>query len=307
MTSYRRREFLAKLSRYLAGAATIPPLLHISPSMLGAEKPPSLLTHGKGEDYAALLERVLKPFGGMKSFVKPGQTVVVKPNIGWDRTPEQAANTNPHVVEAVVRSALSAGAKSVKVFDRTCNDERYTYKRSGIKDAVQGIDSAKVQCSYIDKRKFTPVRIKKGRDIKEWRFYRDALEADVYINLPIAKDHGLANLTLGLKNIMGIIGGDRGRIHQNIGQRLADLNTVIRPALTIIDASRILTDNGPRGGSQRDVEKLDTLIAAVDPVAADAFATTLFDRKIDDVSSTVAAHAMGLGEKNLRKLEIEKV
>ncbi len=188
-----------------------------------------------------------------------------------------------------------------------CNEERRCHHNSGIRPELEKIKDKRLKCVYIDDRKFIPVTIKRGQSLKEWSFYKDALEADCYINVPIAKHHALAGLTLGLKNIMGVIGGSRGEIHKNMGQNLADLNTVIKPALTIIDATRILLRNGPSGGNLKDVKKMDTLIASSDTVAADAYATTLFNLKPEEIDSTVAAHKSGLGEMNLSKMDVIKV
>jgi uncharacterized protein (DUF362 family) len=151
-----------------------------------------------------------------------------------------------------------------------------------------------------------PVKIEKGKVIQEFQFYKDALEAecDCYINVPIAKHHVLSKLTLGLKNIMGVLGGNRGAIHAKLPQSLADLNLVVRPKLTIIDATRILLRNGPSGGNLKDVKVLDTLIASADTVAADAYATTLFGMKPSDLGSTVAAAKLGLGEMDLSKVKV---
>ncbi len=300
-----RREFLKQVAGWSAGALLTSPLFQITPELLAAERPLSKVAVGTGGDIAALVQRVLVPLGGMKAFVKPGSRVVVKPNIGWDRLPEQGANTSPEVVKAVVSLALAAGAREVLVFDNTCNEERRCYHQSGIKPALEGMKN--VRCDYIDKRKFVPVEIAKGKSIHKWLFYRDALEADCYINVPIAKHHSLARLTIGLKNIMGVIGGHRGKIHHNIGQNLADLNTVIRPAVTIVDATRILLRNGPQGGNLRDVKVLNTVLASPDIVSADAVATTLFGLNPSDIPATRAAAAMGLGEMDLARIEQARV
>ena len=300
-----RREFLKQVAKWSTGALLTSPLFCITPGLLAAERPFPKVTIGTGNEIATLVKRVLVPLGGMKAFVKPGNRVVVKPNIGWDRRPEQGADTHPEVVKTVVALALAAGAKEVLVFDNTCNEERRCYHQSGIKPALEGMKN--VRCDYIDKRKFIPVDILKGKSIHNWLFYRDALEADCYINLPVAKHHSLARLTIGLKNIMGVIGGNRGGIHHNIGQNLADLNTVIRPAVTIVDATRILLRNGPQGGNLRDVKILNTILASQDIVAADAVATTLFGLKPADIPATRAAAAMGLGEMELSRIEQVRV
>ena len=302
-----RRNFLQQVLVWSSGIIITEPIFRITAEMMAAEAVPPILSIGNGKDYSSLVAAVLRPLGGMAAFVKPGDIVVVKPNMGWDRRPEQGANTHPEIVRAVVEHAIKAGAKKVLIFDRTCNEKRRCYVNSGIKSALDSIGSNKVQCRYIDKRKFIPVNIEKGKSITKWSFYKDALQADCYINLPVAKHHSLAKLTLGLKNTMGVIGGNRGKIHSNMGQNLADLNTVIRSNLTIIDATRILLRNGPQGGSIKDVKVLDTVLASPDPVAADAYATTLFGLNPEQIDSTRAAAEMGLGEMNLDKIDIRTV
>ena len=157
--------------------------------------------------------------------------------------------------------------------------------------AVESIGDQRAQCVFQDKKKFVPVKIAGAKSIHEFTFYKDALESDCdcYINVPIAKHHMMAKLSLGMKNVMGVIGGNRGEIHKGIHQRLADLNLIIRPRLTIVDATRILLRHGPVGGDLKDVKVLDTLVASADPVAADAYATTLFGMKPEQLGSTVAA------------------
>jgi uncharacterized protein (DUF362 family) len=305
-----RREFLKQVAAWSAGLTVAGPLFQVTRSMYAAEVPPAAmptLALATGTDYEKLVARVLGALGGINKFVKVGAKVVVKPNIGWDRNPAQGADTHPRVVKALVKHALDAGASKVMVFDRPCNDSRRCYANSGIAEAVESIGDRRVVCEFIDDRKFVPVKIEKGVSVTEWQFYKDALDADCYINVPVAKHHGLSRLTLGMKNVMGVIGGKRGEIHQSIGQRLADLNTVIRPKLTVIDATRILLRHGPQGGNLADVKILDTLMASTDPVAADAYATTLFDLKPDAVESTRAAYRAGLGEMDLSKVRVLKV
>lgn len=299
-----RRQFIRDVFLWSAGTTLAIPRFTILPEALAAEKPAPLLSVAKGGDYTALVQRVLAPLGGMGHFVRPGDRVVVKPNIGWDRSPEQAANTHPQVVQAVVRQALEAGAKKVLVFDRTCNEQRRCYANSGIEQAIRELGDARASIEHIDQRKFVPVQIAKGKSLTQWEIYKDALDCDCYINLPVAKHHGLSRLTLGLKNSMGVIGGNRGSLHHDLGQSLADLATVIKPKLTIIDATRILLNNGPQGGDLKDVRRTDTLIASVDPVAADAYATTLFELPPDAIESTVAAAKMGLGEMALDRITV---
>lgn len=255
----------------------------------------------EGGDHAGITRRAVAALGGMGRFVKRGQVVVIKPNMGWDRTPAQAANTNPVVVRALAEQALAAGARIVKVFDRTCNDERRCYVQSGMRDALGGMNN--VQLKFMENERFRMVSIP-GTAVREWELYGEALSADVFINVPVAKHHGLSRLTLGLKNIMGVMGGNRGRIHRNLDVALADINGVMKSHLVVIDATRILTAHGPQGGDLADVRVLNRVIASTDIVAADAYATTLFGLKPADIPVTVAAHRRGLGEMNLDRIRV---
>ncbi len=302
-----RRDFLKRAALFSAGALVSPPVFDLTGSAFAAAPPEPEVIAARGKDYPGLVRRAFRALGGMETFVSPSDNVVIKPNIGWDRTVEQAANTHPEVVKAVALMVLEAGAGSVTVFDRPCNEERRCYNNSGIKPAIDSIKDRRVSCVYMDSRKFIPVDIRKGVSLEKWAFYRDALEADCYINIPVAKHHGLAGLTLGMKNIMGILGGRRGRIHFDLDQNLADLNTVVKPDVTVVDATRILLRNGPQGGSLSDVRVTDTVIASADPVAADAYATTLFNMTPGEVGATKAAFKMGLGRMDLDKCRIRQI
>ena len=292
-----RRSFL----KTTTAAALLAPTL-IREAAFAKEQ--SLVAVAEGTDYAAITRKAINAVGGMWRYVKPGDVVVVKPNMGWDRSTELAANTHPQVVRAVVEECLAAGAKKVKVFDFTCNDARRCYANSGIEAVLKGIKN--VECKHIEKERFTMVTLN-GRFLKEWELYDEALSANVYINVPIAKHHGLSKLTLGLKNIMGVMGGNRGYIHRSIDVALADVNAHLKSHLTVIDATRILTAHGPQGGNIADVKVLNKVIASADIVAADAFATTLFGLKPADIPITVAAHKLGLGEMNLERIKVVRV
>jgi uncharacterized protein (DUF362 family) len=263
-----------------------------------------LVAVAEGTDHARITRSAIAALGGMARFVKPGQTVVVKPNMGWDRSSEQAANTNPVVVRTVVEECLKAGAKKVKVFDRTCNDERRCYVNSGIEPALKGMKNVDVK--HLEDERFKKVALN-GKVLKEWDLYGEALGADVFINVPVLKQHGLSKLTIGMKNIMGIMGGNRGSIHKHLDVALADVNAKFRTHLTLVDATRVLTAHGPQGGNLKDVRVLNKVIASTDIVAADAYATTLFGLKPTDIAITVEAHRRGLGEINLERMKILKV
>lgn len=257
----------------------------------------------EGSDYAAITRKAVNALGGMKAFVKKGDIVVIKPNMGWDRAPEFAANTHPMVVRALAEEAVAAGAKRVKVFDYTCNDPRRCYVNSGIELALKGVKGVEVK--QIEPERFKKVALN-GQFIKEWELYDEALSANVFINVPIAKHHGLSRLTLGLKNMMGVMGGNRGYLHRNLDTAMADVNAHLKSHLTVIDATRILTAHGPQGGNLADVKVLNKVIASRDIVAADAYASTLFGLKPADIPIIAAAARRGLGEMNLGKIQVVK-
>jgi uncharacterized protein (DUF362 family) len=253
----------------------------------------------KGDSPAKIVKTAIDGMGGMKRFISRGDVVVIKPNIGWDRAPEQAANTNPEVVAETVRLCYDAGAKKVIVTDVSCNDPRRCFFRSGIgKSAKDAGADVQIPKDY----KFKKIAIK-GELLKVWPVYTSILEADKIINIPIAKHHNHATLTLGMKNWYGLLGGRRRDLHQNIHTSIADLAAFIRPTLTIIDAYRILIKNGPQGGSIRDVKMMNTVAVSTDPVAVDAFAATLFDRKPEEIGYIVEAHKRGLGNINYTDLQ----
>ncbi len=266
-------------------------------------KEPTVLGLAENKDFAAATRDAIAAVGGMKRFVKTGDTVVIKPNIGWDRKPEYAANTHPLVVKAIAEDCIRAGAKRIKVFDNTCNDVRRCYQNSGIQDAVKGLRG--VEMKFMDNERYKPVKIG-GVFLKEWELYDEALSADVFINVPIAKHHSLTRLSLGLKNMMGIMGGNRGYLHRSMEDALADVNGAVKSHLVVIDATRILLNHGPQGGDLKDVKVLNKVVATTDIVAADAYATTLFGMKPQEIATTMLAHRRGLGEMDLSKIRVVK-
>jgi uncharacterized protein (DUF362 family) len=263
------------------------------------------LVVARGGEPEDLVQRALTALGGMERFVKKDARVIIKPNICTDyHTYEYATTTNPWVMGALVKLAFEAGAKTVQVMDSGFGGSpKSGYKNSGIQEQVEAAGGEMV---VMPSFKFKTTDIPEGVDIKEWDIYEDILTADLVIDVPIAKDHGSTRLTLAMKNLMGVV-LDRGRLHNNLGQRIADITSRVRPGLTVIDAVRILTANGPTGGNLEDVKKLDTLIVSSDIVAADSYATSLFDLKPDDISYIKAAAAMGLGRKDVENLVIAEV
>lgn len=298
-----RRQFIRSClqSACAAGiAGTVPQLLLPSVSHAAQD---AILAVRVGEDIPKLVRQTLAALGGMERFVKPGETVVVKPNIGWDRAVELAANTHPLVVQTIVKLCLEAGASKVQLFDRTCNDPRRCYVSSGIQQAIEALDSKQAEIVHMDRRAYKELDIVNGQAIGRWSFYLPALKADRLINLPIAKHHSISTLTLGMKNLMGVIGGNRGMFHRKIAESLADINTVIHSDLTLIDATRILVANGPQGGRIEDVEIRNTLIASPQIVSADAYAATLFGYQPHEIETIVAGYKRGLGEIDLSRVK----
>ncbi len=255
-------------------------------------------------DPEAATHAALKALGGIERFVKQGSEVVLKPNICVDyHPPEYAATTNPAVVAELVKLCLAAGAKRVRVMDMPFGGSpESAYKISGIGAAVEAAGGVMEIMSPV---KFVQTAIPAGKSIQSWEVYRDALQADVLINVPIAKHHSLARLSLGVKNLFGLA-SNPPQLHSDLGQRAADLLSLFRPALTVVDATRILVAHGPTGGSLDDVKTTNLVIASQDPLSADAFAATLFGLKGADISYLKAAAALNLGVLDLSSIKIEE-
>jgi uncharacterized protein (DUF362 family) len=250
----------------------------------------------------ALVAQALENLGGMSRFVGKQDVVVLKPNIAWDRTPEQAANTNPELVAEVVRQCWQAGAKRVIVTDVSCNEPRRCFQRSGIQAAARA-EGAEVILPDADH--FREVDMG-GVVLKSWPVFTPFLEADKVINLPIAKHHLLTGATLGMKNWYGILGGERNRLHQQIHQSLVDLASFMLPTLTLMDCYRVLMRNGPTGGNPEDVSVKKTLVAGTDPVAIDAYvAKAYWNLDPEHLSYLAMAAARGLGTVDYAALHVK--
>lgn len=253
----------------------------------------------EGEDPASLAREAIEELGGMRRFIARGDVVLVKPNIGWDRTPEQAANTNPEVVAEVVRQALNSGAKRVIVTDVSCNEARRCFQRSGIAEAAK---NAGAEVILPEPALFREVDLQ-GEVLRAWLVFDPFLNVDKVINVPIAKHHGLTGTTLGMKNWYGMLGGQRNQLHQKIHESLVDLADFVRPTLTIVDSYRILLRNGPTGGNLQDVLLKKTLIASTDPVAVDAYvAKAYWNLDADALPYLKLAAKRGLGTYEFEKV-----
>ena len=260
------------------------------------------MTVVQGGEPRALVQRALEDLGGIRRFVSRQDVVVLKPNIAWDRTPEQAANTNPEVVAEVVRQCWQAGAKRVIVTDVSCNEPRRCFQRSGIQAAARA-EGAEV--ILPDPELYREVDLG-GVVLKSWPVFIPFLEADKIINLPIAKHHGLVGVTLGMKNWYGILGGERNRLHQQIHQSLADLANFMLPTVTLMDCYRILLRNGPTGGNLEDVAIKKTMVAGTDPVALDAYvAKAYWNLDAEHLPYLQMAAARGLGTVDFEKLQVK--
>ena len=266
---------------------------------------PAYLAVVHGPDPAAITRAAVETLGGIAAFVSPGYDVIVKPNICTDyHPPEYASTTNPTVIATLVAMCLEAGAKRVRVMDYPFGGTpQSAYQISGIAEAVE---AAGGEMHIMTRPKYIQVDIPLGKDLKKVEIYPDILETDLLINVPIAKHHSSTRLTLGEKNLMGTI-LDRNQMHINLTQRIADLTSLVRPGLTVIDAVRILTKHGPTGGSLDDVRQTDTVIASRDIVAADAYATTLFGLTSVDIGYIRASAELGLGTTDLTSIDLREV
>jgi uncharacterized protein (DUF362 family) len=238
-----------------------------------------------------LVRRAVAALGGMKRFVSQGDIVAIKPNIGWDRLPVHAANTNPRVVAEVVRLAFDAGAKQVIVTDASCNEPNRCFQRSGIWRAVYPLGATVILPSA---HRFRELRLR-GDVLDQWPVYTPLVNADKVINVPVAKHHNLSRYTAAMKNWYGLLGGRRNRLHQNIDVSIADLATFMRPTLTIVDATRVLLRNGPQGGNIDDARDMHQVIASLDQVAVDAYGATLIGEKPENVKYLKLGQERGLG------------
>jgi len=307
MTLQTRREMLARtvaaagslaLGERAAKAAEVAPAMAIA-KWTGAANPSS-------DDIrviaARLAQAALEGVGGLTRFVTRGSIVWVKPNIGWDRTPEQAANTNPEVVATIVKACFNAGAKAVKVGDNTVNLAPKCYAASGIEAAAK---AAGAEVLLLDRSRAKEKEIG-GEKVKTIPMFPEILECDVVINCPVVKHHRLSTATLCMKNYMGVI-ENRKVFHQDIPACLVDITRFMKPRITLLDATRILVDHGPSGGDLKDVRTLLAVAAGTDIVALDAWGADVMGRKPGEIPSIAAAEKAGLGRSDYRALAPKEI
>ena len=277
--------------------------LTLRPAMGAVPQPAkTTLTYAHGTNYRNLVIDVVDGLGGMKKFIQGGERVMVHPNIGWDRVPDLGANTHPEVAKTVVEMCLDAGADQILVFDYSCDDSRRSYNTSGIKDAVESLKSPKVIVEYIEDKKMAKLEIPGAKALKKWSFFRDALEVDKFISVPVVKSHSITTVTMSMKGLMGVIGGNRGQVHWGIDEKIADLASFIKPTLIVLDGSRTMFRNGPKRGTMKDVKVLNMMAAGTDPVAVDSYGAYLMGLDGTTIGHIKAAYNRGLGEIDISKV-----
>lgn len=305
----KRRDFITKTAAATLAAGAAMKFGNFSslwsmPSVAGNDKPYDLVAVRNGEP-EAMFDKAMESLGGMKSFVKQGQTIVVKPNIGWDVVPERAANTHPGLVKRIVEHCFQAGAKDVFVFDNTCDLWSACYKNSGIEQAVRDA-GGKIVPGNLE-RMYQEVNISGAERLKSAKVHEQVLNSDVLINVPVLKHHASARVTIAMKNLMGIV-WDRRFWHRNdLHQCIADFCLFAKPTLNVVDAYRVMTRNGPRGVSEADVVLTRNLLVSRDIVAIDAAATRVFGSEPDSIPHIVLGHDMGIGNMNLQELSINRI
>ena len=293
----------ANLNSLFAAEAVAPASTETLPPPAPSGPKPILVAIRDG-DRVAMLDKALEEFGGIKAFVKPGQTVVIKPNIGWNAPPERGANTHPSIIGRLVSLCLAAGAKSVSVFDHTCNEWRETYVSSGIEKAAR--DAGGIVVNGNDQTLYREVQIPNGVKLKSAFVHSLILDSDVFINVPVLKQHGSTNMSASMKNLMGIV-WDRGVWHRtDLSQYIADILTLKKPALNIMDAYHPMVRNGPQGKSVEDCVEMRTLLASTDIVAIDAAAAKLLGHSPEKITHVKIAHEMKLGRMDLENVDVRR-
>ena len=259
----------------------------------------------RGGEAAQMFQKGIEALGGMSAFVKKGQKVVIKPNIGWDVLPERGGNTNPKLVAEIIKQCLQAGAKEVMVFDHTCDEWQRCYKNSGIEAAVKDA-GGKIAPGHAEGY-YHDVAIPKGKVLKNSKEHELVLGAEVFINVPVLKHHSSSRITCALKNLMGNV-WDRGYWHGNdLHQCIADFGTFRKPTLNVVDAYYVMKRNGPRGVSAEDVVTMKAQLLSTDIVAIDTAAVKMFGSDPKEIRHIQIAAEQGVGRMDLENLNIKRI
>ncbi len=299
MSSVQRRSFL-KTTASVAAVSALPA------ARLDAQEaaPAATVVVVHGKDIPKMLAAGIAKLGGWEAFIKPGNKVVLKPNVAWNSQPEQGGNTHPDLIKACVLAAEAQGAAAINIPENTCHPEKATFKASGVEEALKG---TKARLYRPAKEDYQKVEIPRGKIVKSADVPKDVLACDCLINMPVAKSHSATTLTLSMKNWMGSVSNETRRSWHRDGlhQCIADFSTFIKPKLIIIDATRIMLTKGPQGPG--DMAVPNELILSTDPVAADAYAATLFKKEPFDIGYIKIAQEMGVGCGDLKRIKIERV
>jgi len=295
--SVKRRAFIK------GGAAAIAAGACPRASAAGKESKPSVIVV-HGTDIKKMVEAGIEKMGGWSRFFKSGGSVAIKPNLAWKSTPELGGNTHPEILRAFILAAESCKAGKITIPENTCQPEKETFAASGANDAVKGTKARLYRPRPSD---YKAVEVPKGKTCKTAKVARDLVDADCLVNMPVAKHHGGATLSLSMKNWMGAVDNTTRRTWHRMGlhQCIADFSTFLKPTLVVIDATRIMLDHGPQGPGK--LKHPNEIIFSTDPVAADAYAATLFGHKPADVPHISIAAEMGVGCADLAKISVERV
>ncbi|MGC8771610.1 MAG: DUF362 domain-containing protein [Brevinematia bacterium] len=302
-----RREFFEKSFKFAIGAAAgfLLKDFNVMFSKEMEEKPYDLVAIKNGE-VEEMFDEAIKYIGGITRFVKKDASVLIKPNIGFALPPERGATTHPGLVEHIAKRCFEAGAKKVYVFDNSVEFGNLCYKYSKIEDVAKRVGATLVPADST--KYFQNIKIPKAKILKEAMVHEVFLEADVFINVPVLKTHSSTRVTIGLKNNMGIV-WDRHFWHRtDLHQCIADFAVFRKPDLTVIDAYRVMTRNGPRGVSMEDVNVMKTMIVSTDPVAADSAGARILKFNPEEIGYIrIAKQEKQLGEYDLTKLNIKRI
>jgi uncharacterized protein (DUF362 family) len=259
-----------------------------------------------GGEPAAMFDMGIQALGGMGTFISKGQKVLVKPNIGWDVVPEKGADTNPLLVKRVIEHCLKAGAREVYVFDNPCDNWIRCYKNSCIEQAVKDAGGKIVPGN--SESYYQDVTIPNGKNLTKAKVHELVLDSDVFINVPILKNHSSTRLTGALKNMMGVV-WDRGYWHRNnLNQCIADYALFSKkPALHIMDAYNVMMRNGPRGVSINDLSNMKSLMLSTDWVAIDAAGAKMMGLEPARIEHLALAAGMGVGKIDLATMNIHRI
>ncbi|MBN2445300.1 MAG: DUF362 domain-containing protein [Phycisphaerae bacterium] len=311
MQRHTRREFLAHSVALGASALIGPQLLRAAMADARASDVDMTIVRWAGEGNGAaggkslaarLTEKAIAEIGGMKRFVKKGANVWVKPNIGWNKKVEHAADTHPDVVAELIRLCLDAGAKKVKVGDYPCNDAKQSYENSGIAPAAK---EAGAEVVYLDRSRFRDMKIG-GNRLKTHPVYPEMVECDLLISVPICKHHGSTRVSLAMKNYMGCV-EKRNVFHQDLPTTIADVTQFMKPVISVLDATRMLTDHGPVGGDLADVKTMNCVAAGTDIVALDAFGAELLGNEPRTIDTITKGQEYKLGTMDYRSLRLKEL